>query len=61
MVLECKIGRYLCEPCISYDGKVGNKLLPGETLRIVMGDDKLSFIILNKKIYSSIELNINKE
>ena len=48
MVLECKIGRYLCEPCISYDGEVGNKLLPGETLRIVMGDDKLSFIILNK-------------
>lgn len=26
-----------------------------------MGDDKLSLIILNKKIYSSIELNINKE
>ncbi len=48
MVLECKIGRYLCEPCISYDREVGNKLLPGETLRIVMGDDKLRFIILNK-------------
>ena len=47
-VLEISIGRYHCKPCISVDGEDGSQILDGEKLRIVMGDDKLMFIILNK-------------
>jgi NAD kinase len=49
-VLEISIGRYHCKPCISVDGEDGSQLLDGEKLRIVMGDDKLMFIILNKYV-----------
>ena len=47
-VLEICIGRHHCEPCVSVDGEEGNKLLDGEKLKIVMGDEKLMFVILNK-------------
>ena len=47
-VLEINIGRHHCEPCISVDGEEGTKLLNGEKLRIVMGENKAFFIILNK-------------
>ena len=49
-VLEISIGRYHCKPCISVDGEDGSQILDGEKLRIVMGDDKLMFIILNKYV-----------
>lgn len=44
-VLEICIGRHHCEPCVSVDGEEGNKLLDGEKLKIVMGDEKLMFVI----------------